>query len=884
MPNNKFSPQNSEETIDGEPVRRLSRRAIVLLTIGVLLFLGGACASADWWFCLPDGTKASYVGSKTCIECHADQSHAWKGSHHDLAMDWATSESVLGDFNNAEIEHFGVRSRMFRNDEKFMVHTEGPDGKMADFQVKYVFGFDPLQQYMVEFDRDEKMTDNEVGQLQVLRISWDTHRKKWFHLDPPRTDESPDEDEKLQADDELHWTGIAQRWNTMCAECHSTNLKKNYDVKNNKYHTSFSEIDVSCEACHGPGSTHIKLANNTSLFWDRKLGYGLANLKSQDSNVQIQACAQCHARQSVVHPDFQPGKDYYDYFSNTLLLPGVYHPDGQVQDEDYVFGSFLQSKMYHKGIRCTDCHDPHTTKLKHEGNKLCTSCHQHPAGKYDSYAHHRHKPGSKGASCVECHMPETTYMTVDSRRDHSLRVPRPDLSVALGTPNACTRCHLEPEKLAPEKTAPLTQYADWLAAARRGDEEIKSELTRLDRWSAEAIEKWYGKKPDTDAHFASIFAKVWNGDADASDELITVIKNKKLSALVRASAVFQLSRYSDENCRAAAQRALSDMKPQVRAAAVRYFQSDIPNLGNLENLSENQQAALLHQLRPAIKLLTPLLSDSVRLVRTEVAMILSSVPPQISKRYMSGAEQEKLDTAFDELVQRLMAENDHAHAHLALGSIYENRGDEAKAIQSYQTAIGVEPRMLGSRRNLAATLEQKSQRLNNNMRRHLFSLVDRRFSSPMMQQRLASLESIEDFYRTLEPLLPPDQKETEPKVRQTAKQIEELTEDVRRLRREELDLLARRARLLPNSAESQYEYGLFLNLHGEQKKAEEALAKAHQLEPNTPQFLMALTFFYQKYHRWEEAKQSALRLIELRPQEPSYHRLLDEIRRQSGGR
>ncbi|HAY79157.1 MAG TPA: hypothetical protein DCY79_05050, partial [Planctomycetaceae bacterium] len=252
-----------------------------LLVVGMILGTAiiGGFVFADWWTVLPDDATASYVGRDSCIQCHTAEHAAWVGSHHDLAMDLATEETVLADFDDAEIDVFGKTSKMFRRDGKFMINTEGPDGKPTDFEIKYVFGVDPLQQYMVEFDRPADMPEDEVARVQVLRIAWDTQQKKWFYLPPPDV-----KDEPLDPSDDLHWTGVAQRWNNMCADCHSTNLKKQYDVKTATYHTTFSEIDVSCEACHGPGSLHVKLANSKSFFWDRKLGYGLAKLKGKDSH------------------------------------------------------------------------------------------------------------------------------------------------------------------------------------------------------------------------------------------------------------------------------------------------------------------------------------------------------------------------------------------------------------------------------------------------------------------------------------------------------------------------------------------------------------------------------------------------------------------------
>src|SRR6478752_4970037 len=294
---------------------RLRRRLVIVASLFVLSLVIAIGLWTDWYLGLPDDARADFVGRQTCAQCHQAQQITWQGSHHDLAMDAAKDMTVLGDFNGAELTHHGVTSRMFKRDGKFFVNTEGPDGKLADFEVKYVFGVDPLQQYMVEFDRPAEMPANEVARLQVLRISWDTRNKKWFHLDPP------DVKEKLEPTDELHWTGLAQRWNHMCADCHSTNLQKNFDVAKLQYHTTWSEIDVSCEACHGPGSLHVELANSKSLFWDRKQGYALAKLKDASNVPQIQACAPCHSRRRVLAPGYTAGCNYYDYVANEVLTP-----------------------------------------------------------------------------------------------------------------------------------------------------------------------------------------------------------------------------------------------------------------------------------------------------------------------------------------------------------------------------------------------------------------------------------------------------------------------------------------------------------------------------------------------------------------------------------
>ncbi len=793
----------------------------MLLVTAFLLLLCGGYVFADWWRCLPDDSHAKYVGSEACIECHKDYYDEWKGSHHDLAMDRATPDTVLGDFDNAEIEHFGIKSRLYRKGDKYMVHTEGPDGEMADFEVKYVFGVTPLQQYMVEFDRPADMPDSEIARLQVLRLTWDTEGKEWFYLLPP------DVDEKLAPNDDLHWTGIAQRWNNMCADCHSTDLQRNYDVATKIYHTTYSEINVGCEACHGPSSLHVELAESKSLFWDRKLGFGLLSLK-EDAQTQIHTCAPCHSRRRLVAPDFRPGEDYYDYFANELLQRDTYHADGQILDEVYVYSSFIQSKMYHKGIRCTDCHNPHTARLKYENNAVCTTCHQHPAGKYDGPAHHYHKPDSTGAACAECHMPQTTYMAVDPRRDHSLRIPQPELSVQLGMPNACTRCHLQKEidegKL-PDfaERDDLKQYLDWVLAARDGDQDVKQVLQRIDAEMKEACDEWYeGRQrgPRQRRHFAYALDAARRGEPEADKELVDLVGDGRLPAIVRATAMFELGRYDTLTSTSTTLRYLKDPDPQIRAAAI----------GNLQGRLEEERLATK---------LAPMLSDPVRSVRTEAARVLAGVP----RNTMRGSQRSQLKDVLAEFEKGLELTNDRAATHMTIGILYESMDEEDRAVQAYETAIRIEPTVTGPRTNLAA-------------------LYDRLAEAADQKSRQAARVGDRDS------------------AIKAGEQATEYQDKAVKLRRKELDWLARDAKLVPNSAPVQYRYGMSLYLHRRLDEAETALLAAHRLEPNEPQFLFGVVLYYKQLRQYDKAISFAERLVELRPQNPMYRHVLDETRQE----
>ena len=413
----------------------------------VRLASGGDARAAD------TAPPLAYVGSATCASCHPDQAKLWSGSHHKLAMDHANETSVLGDFSGSTFEHYGVRSRFFRRDGKFMVETDGPDGKLAEFEVKYTFGVYPLQQYLVEFPD---------GRIQALPLAWDSRPKdkggqRWFHLYP---------NEEVGHDDILHWTKLNQNWNFMCAECHSTGVRKNYDAAHDRFATTFAEISVGCETCHGQGSAHVAWARahtdwrssgddndpkglivrfderkNVAWTIDPSTGNPTRSAAPPLLRKEVETCGLCHARRATISEDWVPGQWLSDTQAVPPLSQGLYFADGQNEDEVYNYGAFKQSKMFAKGVTCSDCHDPHSAKLKLSGDGVCLQC--HAPDKYAVAAHSRHEGVDPPVGCPACHMPTRTYMVVHPRHDHSMRIPRPDLTVLLETPNACNACHAD---------------------------------------------------------------------------------------------------------------------------------------------------------------------------------------------------------------------------------------------------------------------------------------------------------------------------------------------------------------------------------------------------------------------------------------------------------
>ncbi|MEE2639636.1 MAG: cytochrome c3 family protein [Planctomycetota bacterium] len=857
------------------------RKTVVL--IGLVVCLGGGYVFTDWYTVIAGSSQPTYVGRESCIDCHRQQADLFHGSHHDLAMDLATPQTVLANFDNQSLAAFGVESRFFRDGDQYMVHTEGPDGAMSDFRVKYVFGVEPLQQYMVEFDRPAGMPENEISRLQVLSLCWDTEKKKWFHLQPP------DVKEKIEPDDPLHWTGRTQCWNTSCADCHSTNLQKNFDLEKLVYHTTFSEIDVSCEACHGPGSHHVELAESWSLFWDRKQGYALARLKGEDPTTQIETCAKCHSRRGGIKEGFCGGESFHDFYTNELLNEQTYHDDGQIKDEVYVYGSFLQSKMYHEGIRCTDCHDPHSTKVKYDTNQLCTSCHAHPAGKYDTASHHRHKEGSTGTRCVECHMPETTYMAVDPRRDHSLRIPRPDLSVKHGTPNACTQCHIDLDKLPQPEQELLEgkQFLDWLTLAK-SNEVVAGEISRLDAWAQENVLKWYGPEKQT-AHYAEAFHQIRQEGSNqkAYERLRQMLSDRKTAAIVRGTAAVELGR-NNEALQRVVNRAFLGSEKEMMSPVLKQLQqeqSPIVIQGLLQTL-ELEITSILNatwkyqafdrQGRPVFDGVVGPLTNYVqtlmdlhyhprRMVRIEASRVFLRVPSAVHDRLLDSKQLARHDEVFQELIESVESNQERGSALLALGSIYQLKADVMigqrgtadpvrlmksdqyfeLARQAYRNAIRVAPNESGARGNLAAMHDQL-------------------------------LEQLDAEQRQIDP------KRDSAKLMKLLQKIETIQEQAASLRKAELKVLgeeAKRAIASNVGAGVIDRYAMALYVDGQVAECAKQLRKAVELAPDDPMIVLHFTLILEKQEKFTQALDYANRLLKLVPKDPSYRLMRDNLQK-----
>jgi Flp pilus assembly protein TadD len=599
----------------------------------------------------PLAEGATFVGRQACVPCHEEENRRWTGSHHDLAMQEATEKTVLGNFDGAKFTHYGVTSTFFKKDGKFFARTDGPDGRLHEYPIAYTFGIYPLQQFLIPFPG---------GRDQALNVCWDTRPAKeggqrWFHLYPK---------EEVAHDDPLHWTGPYQNWNFMCAECHSTNVHKGYSAATRTYDTTWSELDVSCEACHGPGSAHVAwaeavragkakkddadkgmavvLKDPVPATWEFDLKTGIAKRSVPRTTwTEIETCARCHARRSVVAADYVYGQPLMQTHRPALLTEGTYFADGQIEDEDYEYGSFLQSKMYAAGVTCSNCHNPHDLKVPVSDDKVCAACHM--PERFDTPKHHFHKAGSKGASCVACHMPTRNYMVVHARHDHSFRVPRPDLSDRIGSPNACVQCHRD----------------------------------KSNRWAAEAALRWWGDKVRQQPHYGEIVHAGQEELAGAGQALAGLVMDAKVPPIRRATAAVLLGSNPAPGARPALGLAGADPSPLVRDAAVVASSDADPG----------ERLALLARL----------LRDPILTVRIDAARALVSVP----KERMTPSEKTDFDTGIADWVRSQQVDSDRAEAHLNLGAYYAETGDVDRAEREYRTALEITPGMAGIYANLA---------------------------------------------------------------------------------------------------------------------------------------------------------------------------------------
>ncbi|MND69046.1 Beta-barrel assembly-enhancing protease [compost metagenome] len=614
------------------PIYPVLAGLLLLASLGIWLYVQGGSAGLPRTEPPPPqavAQPASMVQEGQCAGCHVQQARDWQGSHHQLAMQEASEASVLGDFDDASFKDDKETTRFFRKDGGFWVNTPGADGKAADFRVAYAFGVAPLQQYLIEVPG---------GRLQALGLAWDVEKRAWFHLYPGQG---------VDFKDPLHWSRPQQNANFMCVECHTTGFKRNYDPANDRFASQWNSLGVGCQACHGPASKHLEWAANGREATNA--GFAL-DLARADALTEVESCARCHSRRAPLGDGYHSDRRLMDDYLPSALTRELYELDGKIKEEVFEYGAFSQSKMFAKGVRCSNCHNPHSTALKAPGNGVCLQCHN-PAGKpsvegidgkglkaknYDAPEHHHHVQGQAGAQCVDCHMPGKFFMVNDYRHDHGFTLPNPARALRLGTADACLGCHQD----------------------QPGDK------------VAEQFRLWYGEtKPAAPRYDESLWL-IRNGMPGASRALFQQLESKDLPAIRRATLLAELPAYPSERALKAAARDLANPAPQVREAAIKAVAALVPP----------------EQRR---NLLAPLLSDPLRAVRIAAAFELLGM-----RATGLGNYEKSWDKAIEEYEAVQLSLQERAEANLNLAMLYQANGRSAMVEPHLRAALQRDPAFL----------------------------------------------------------------------------------------------------------------------------------------------------------------------------------------------
>ena len=436
----------------------------------------------------------AYVGGAACTSCHAKEAAAWQGSHHDRAMAVASEATVLGRFDGTNFRHQGVTSTFFKRDGKFFVNTDGPDGKLADFEIKYTFGVDAAAAVPGPLPG---------GRLQALGIAWDTRPaaqggQRWFHLYPDRKLEA-----RRPAALDRHRPGLELPVRRLPLDEPAQELRREDEPLRHDLDRHQRQLRglpraglqpprvgeagrrlAALRRCRqGPDRWRSTSAAAPAGRSIRATG-NAARSKPRETSREIETCARCHARRGQFTDAWHAGEPLADGFRTSLIEPGLYFADGQMRDEVFNHGSFLGSKMHAKGVTCSDCHDPHTPEAARAGQRRVrasataprsTTCHRTTTM--------RRAPAAPRARRATCRRRPTWSSTRGTTTASAFRGPT--ARVSLGVPNACNACHAD----------------------------------RKPQWAADAVKAWFPQPKPGFQTFAEAFSAAERGEPGASAAL-----------------------------------------------------------------------------------------------------------------------------------------------------------------------------------------------------------------------------------------------------------------------------------------------------------------------------------------------------------------------------
>lgn len=641
--------------------------------------------------------SGDYVGSNACRRCHEVEHTQWQRSLHVKMTRPVAEAAIVGDFDEGtKLSAHGRSYEFGRSGGQPFIKVIIAGRPAETYRVDYTLGAKRYQGYL------SQLPD---GRVYVLPAFWQIETRRWI-----------DWKEITPIPDGAH--DLRQIWNANCFNCHATNLAQGYDVASRTYRTTWSEMGIGCEACHGPGREHIALADAWDKDPSRKPAYDSSpgnrqltdvlktlSTRSAEPRRVFDTCAYCHGNKTNFFVGFRAGDRYEDYALPFLLsddipandLQGEFWPDGKPNRFNRNQALMLSGCFQAGAIACTNCHVAHGSRYEHSlkvniyegryGDTLCTQCHQESrrasgTGSREPErfsfttaeglrAHTFHAPEGEGSRCINCHMSDVNWRMLVRRRDHTFRPPNPEMTARFGVPNACTACH-------DDKTP------EWAAA-------------QMDAWWGD------GTRRERDVTMADVLYRAGSGDVTMLPELARLAIDRSRGAIIRASAAdyaarLLFGRQPGRGAQVQSQTALAspaggamaeavvpagavthevmnrfiaaaaDPEPSVRAAAVRAL-------------------AATGQPARALPSLTARLIDQARVVRVRSAEALLT----LGFAQLPGAAGAALQKAQDEYIASLDAFPDVAANHASRGWLESERGNVAEAERALDTAIQVDP-------------------------------------------------------------------------------------------------------------------------------------------------------------------------------------------------
>jgi hypothetical protein len=660
----------------------------------------------------PSAAGDGYVGSAACQRCHETEYGSWRKTLHVQMTKPVREATIEGDFRpGTHLEQYGRAYTMETRDGRYFITiARGPGGaggagRAGDhpaetFEISYTLGARRFQGYL------SKLPD---GRIYVLPVFWHNESKRWVdwkEITPIPDDPSHD---------------LRQIWNVTCVNCHATNLVKNYNPATNTYATTWTEMGIACEACHGPGQPHVTLMDEwrENPAGKPKYDNGASNHergrilrifapKSATPRETFDACAYCHGNKNNSFFGFKPGDRYEDYALPFLMsepIPqndpqGEFWPDGRPSRFNRPQALTLTGCFRKGEATCTSCHRMHGSNdhlLKvpveapggghtKESDLLCTQCHSvgpaapdraggdagpdtpasaggvSPARIPDVAAHTHHAAGSQASRCVECHMSDVNWRLITRRRDHTFQPPVPEMTSRYGVPNACTTCH---EDKTPE-------------------------------WAASTMDTWYGNRGRRQAvvAMADVLYRAGAGDTGVLNEVVRLAVDRSLGALIRASAAEFTGQLLARGA-TGSPVAKPATAPAPGADLAEGAPVDAVITNTLIGAAADPEAMVRTMAVRALALtrdprvppvLAAHLADAARLVRVSAVEGLTGLG--ITK--LDGPVGDALARAQDEWAASLATFNDIAGDHTTLGWLHALRGRSEDAAKELRTAIALD--------------------------------------------------------------------------------------------------------------------------------------------------------------------------------------------------